>query len=46
MKVMRFKPENITDILQILSGILNLGNVTFMDVGGAQIHDKSGKASV
>ena len=43
MKVMRFKPESITDILQILSGILNLGNVTFISAGGTEINEKSGK---
>lgn len=41
MKVMRFKEEHISDILQVLAGILTLGNVTFISAGGAEVNDKS-----
>ncbi|CAB4037314.1 unconventional myosin-X-like, partial, partial [Paramuricea clavata] len=40
MRVMRFKDESISEILQVLAGILNLGNVTFISGNGAQINEK------
>lgn len=43
MRVMRFKDESISDVLQVLAGILNLGNVTFIAGNGAQINEKFGK---
>lgn len=39
---MRFKDESISDVLQVLAGILNLGNVTFIAGNGAQINEKFG----
>ena len=42
MRVMRFKEESISDVLQVLAGILNLGNVTFIAGNGAQINEKFG----
>ena len=43
MKVMLLTEEQIMDVLQLLSGILQLGNISFMSAGGAQVADKSGK---
>jgi myosin X len=43
MRVMRFKDESISDVLQVLAGILNLGNVTFISGNGAQINEKFGR---
>ncbi|XP_046839992.1 unconventional myosin-X-like isoform X2 [Xenia sp. Carnegie-2017] len=40
MRVMRFKEEHISDVLHVLAGILNLGNVTFITGNGAQINEK------
>ena len=34
--------EEISDVLQVISGVLQLGNVHFMAAGGAQIAEKSG----
>ena len=42
MKVMSFKEDEISDVLQVVSGILQLGNVTFLAAGGAQVSDKNG----
>ncbi|RDD42798.1 Unconventional myosin-X [Trichoplax sp. H2] len=41
MQVMSFKEDEINDILQLLAGILLIGNTTFMTSGGAQIEDES-----
>ena len=43
MTVMSFTEEEITDVFQIIAGVLQLGNVNFMAAGGAQIAEKSGK---
>ena len=43
MKVMSFTEDDISDVLQVISGILQLGNVTFLAAGGAQVSDKNGK---
>ena len=43
MRVMRFKDESISDVLQVLAGILNLGNVTFITGNGAQVNEKYGR---
>ena len=42
MKVMCLNDEEISDVLQVISGVLQLGNVHFMAAGGAQIAEKSG----
>lgn len=42
MKVMRFTEEEIADVLQVIAGVLQLGNVNFMAAGGAQVAEKSG----
>ena len=42
MKVMCLTDEEISDVLQVISGVLQLGNVHFMAAGGAQIAEKSG----
>ena len=34
-------PEQIQEILSMLSGILHLGNISFVSAAGAQIADKS-----
>ncbi|XP_073237058.1 unconventional myosin-X-like isoform X2 [Porites lutea] len=41
MKVMCLTDEEISDVLQVISGVLQLGNVHFMAAGGAQIAEKS-----
>ena len=33
-------PEQITDVLSVLAGILHLGNISFMSAAGAQISNK------
>ena len=43
MKVMCFTEEEIADVLQVIAGVLQLGNVNFMDAGGAQVAEKSGR---
>ena len=43
MKVMCFTEEEIADVLQVIAGVLQLGNVNFMAAGGAQVAEKSGK---
>ena len=42
-QVMDLVPEQIMDVLSILSGVLHLGNVSFVSAAGAQIADKSGE---
>ena len=42
MKVMCFTEEEIADVLQVIAGVLQLGNVHFMAAGGAQVAEKSG----
>lgn len=44
MKVMCFTEEEIADVLQVIAGVLQLGNVNFMAAGGAQVAEKSGKS--
>ncbi|XP_020616123.1 unconventional myosin-X-like [Orbicella faveolata] len=41
MKVMCFTEEEIADVLQVIAGVLQLGNVNFMAAGGAQVAEKS-----
>ena len=41
MKVMSVADEEISDVLHVLSGVLQLGNVNFMSAGGAQVTEKS-----
>ena len=43
MQVMSFKDDEINDILQLIAGVLLLGNTTFVTSGGAQIEDESGR---
>ena len=40
MKVMSVADEEISDVLHVLSGVLQLGNVNFMSAGGAQVTEK------
>ena len=42
MKVMCLTEEEISDVFQVIAGILQLGNVHFMAAGGAQVAEKSG----
>uniref|UniRef100_A0A8C4S127 Unconventional myosin-X-like n=1 Tax=Erpetoichthys calabaricus TaxID=27687 RepID=A0A8C4S127_ERPCA len=42
LKVMEFNEEEIRDVLKLLSGILQIGNIEFMTAGGAQITTKAG----
>lgn len=37
-----FSDEEVSDLLQVISGILMLGNINFLAAGGAQVADKSG----
>ncbi|PFX28678.1 Unconventional myosin-X [Stylophora pistillata] len=41
MKVMCFTEEEISDVLQVISGVLQIGNVHFLAAGGAQVSEKS-----
>lgn len=41
MKVMSVADEEISDVLHVISGVLQLGNVNFMSAGGAQVAEKS-----
>lgn len=41
MKVMSVADEEISDVLHVISGVLQLGNVNFMSAGGAQVSEKS-----
>ena len=43
MKVMSFTDEDVSDVLQVIAGVLQLGNVNFVSAGGAQVSDKSGE---
>ena len=40
--VMGLAPEQVADVFMVLSGILHLGNVTFVSAAGAQIAEKPG----
>lgn len=42
MKVMCLTEEEISDVFQVIAGVLQLGNVHFMAAGGAQVAEKSG----
>lgn len=46
MKVMCLTDEEVSDVLQVISGVLQLGNVHFMAAGGAQIAEKSGTSTM
>ena len=39
---MHLTNDQIQDILGVLAGILHLGNVSFVQAGGAQVVDKAG----
>lgn len=39
---MHLTNEQIQDVLGVLAGILHLGNVSFVQAGGAQVADKAG----
>uniref|UniRef100_A0A8C9Z700 Myosin X n=1 Tax=Sander lucioperca TaxID=283035 RepID=A0A8C9Z700_SANLU len=41
MRTMQFTEENIGEILRLLAGILQAGNIEFMTAGGAQVSSKS-----
>ncbi|EDO44785.1 predicted protein [Nematostella vectensis] len=41
LKVMDFQEDEINDLLQVIAGILQLGNVAFLAAGGAQVADKN-----
>ncbi|XP_056148593.1 unconventional myosin-X [Lampris incognitus] len=41
MRTMQFTEENIGEILRLLAGILQTGNIEFMTAGGAQVSSKS-----
>lgn len=43
MRTMQFTEENIGEILRLLAGVLNAGNIEFMTAGGAQVSSKSGQ---
>ncbi|XP_033991940.1 unconventional myosin-X [Trematomus bernacchii] len=45
MRTMQFTEENIGEILRLLSGILQAGNIEFMTAGGAQVSAKSAALS-
>lgn len=40
---MKFSEQEVSDLLQVISGILMLGNVNFLAAGGAQVADKNGR---
>ena len=42
--VMGLAPEQVADVFMVLSGVLHLGNVTYVSAAGAQIAEKSGTA--
>ena len=42
--VMGLAPEQVADVFMVLSGVLHLGNVTFVSAAGAQIAEKPGTA--
>ncbi|XP_030063162.1 unconventional myosin-X [Microcaecilia unicolor] len=41
MKVMQFSSEEVREILRVLAGILQLGNIEFATAGGAQVSSKT-----
>lgn len=41
MRTMQFTEENIAEVLRLLSGILNVGNIEFITAGGAQVATKT-----
>ncbi|XP_072139827.1 unconventional myosin-X [Mobula birostris] len=41
MKVMKFKTEEIWEVLKLLAGVLHLGNIEFAIAGGAQVSSKA-----
>ena len=43
MRVVGLTEEQIGNVHQVLSSILQLGNLEFITTGGAQIQDKAGK---
>ena len=43
LQVIGFKDGQRIDIKSVLAGILQLGNVKFMNAGGAQVVDMEGK---
>ena len=46
LKVIGFKDGQQDDLRSILAGILHLGNVSFVNAGGAQVVDIYGKVSM
>ena len=42
---MHLTNDQIQDVLGVLAGILHLGNVSFVQAGGAQVADKAGTVS-
>uniref|UniRef100_A0A4W3IDA8 Myosin X n=1 Tax=Callorhinchus milii TaxID=7868 RepID=A0A4W3IDA8_CALMI len=47
MRVMKFKTEETREVLKLLAGVLQLGNIDFITAGGAHLSSKTalGKAS-
>lgn len=43
MEVMQFSKEEVREVLRLLAGILQLGNIEFITAGGAQVSFKTGK---
>ncbi|XP_069765375.1 unconventional myosin-X [Narcine bancroftii] len=41
MKVMKFRSEEIREVLKLLAGVLHLGNIEFVIAGGAQVSSKT-----
>lgn len=41
-EVMGLGAEQVADVFMVLSGILHLGNVSFVSAAGAQIAEKAG----
>jgi len=39
---MHLSMDQIQDVLGVLAGILHMGNISFVQAGGAQVADKSG----
>ena len=39
---MHLTNEQIQDVFGVLAGILHLGNISFVQAGGAQVADKAG----
>lgn len=40
---MHLTNDQIQDVLSVLAGILHLGNISFVQAGGAQVADKAGR---